>query len=229
MGQRRRGKLRPGVILQSWWPMFFCIDVLFRIQMPASPRHRARCNRHEARAGMVALIYRVVSCGSAVLLSEIVSLPACAAKYSPLCRFSEPLGPAGFQCYKRDRSNVLFFAVHNGAAVPNPEPVRFIFVRPRELGPRTSHFRVDRKRYHLRSYHLPRSCCNCAVARLASRTRGAQLLQSSGPRLASMLRCRLACVLPPSSLDPRLASGAFAVAKDENRDRFVGQAPIEQP
>ena len=28
--------------------------------------------------------------------------------------------------------------------------------------------------------------------------------------------------LPSSSLDPRLASGAFAVAKDENRERFIG-------
>ena len=37
-----------------------------------------------------------------------------------------------------------------------------------------------------------------------------------------MLRCKLACLLPPSSLDPRLASGAFAVAKDEGRDRFIG-------
>ena len=33
---------------------------------------------------------------------------------------------------------------------------------------------------------------------------------------------RLACALPPTSLDPRLAFGAFAVAKDENRDRFIG-------
>ena len=30
-----------------------------------------------------------------------------------------------------------------------------------------------------------------------------------------------ACILPPSSLGPRLASGAFAVAKDEGRDRFI--------
>ena len=37
-----------------------------------------------------------------------------------------------------------------------------------------------------------------------------------------MLRCKLACVLPPSSFDPRLASGAFAVSKDEDRDRFIG-------
>ena len=35
-------------------------------------------------------------------------------------------------------------------------------------------------------------------------------------------RGKLACVLPPSSLDSRSASGAFAVAKDENRDRFTG-------
>ena len=35
-----------------------------------------------------------------------------------------------------------------------------------------------------------------------------------------MLRCKLARVPPPSSLDPRLVSGAFAVVKDENRNRF---------
>ena len=31
-----------------------------------------------------------------------------------------------------------------------------------------------------------------------------------------------ACILPPSSLDPRLASGAFALAKDESCDRYMG-------
>ena len=34
--------------------------------------------------------------------------------------------------------------------------------------------------------------------------------------------CRLACILPPSSRDPRLASGAFAVVENEGRDRFIG-------
>ena len=34
--------------------------------------------------------------------------------------------------------------------------------------------------------------------------------------------CKLACILPPSSLDPRFASGAFTAAKDESRDRFIG-------
>ena len=37
-----------------------------------------------------------------------------------------------------------------------------------------------------------------------------------------LLRCKLACVLPPSSLDFRSASGAFDVAKNENRGRFIG-------
>ena len=37
-----------------------------------------------------------------------------------------------------------------------------------------------------------------------------------------MLRCKLARILPPSSVNPRLASGAFAVAEDESRDRFIG-------
>ena len=37
-----------------------------------------------------------------------------------------------------------------------------------------------------------------------------------------MLRCKLACTLPSSSLDTSLASGSFAVAKDESRDRSTG-------
>ena len=37
-----------------------------------------------------------------------------------------------------------------------------------------------------------------------------------------MLRSRLACILPPSSLGPRVASGAFAVVGDEVRDQFIG-------
>ena len=40
--------------------------------------------------------------------------------------------------------------------------------------------------------------------------------------IRGMLRCKLAYKMPPSSLDPRLASGAFAVAKDEGRDGFIG-------
>ena len=36
-----------------------------------------------------------------------------------------------------------------------------------------------------------------------------------------MLRCKLACILSLSSLDPRLASGALAAVKDESVDRFI--------
>ena len=37
-----------------------------------------------------------------------------------------------------------------------------------------------------------------------------------------MSPCKLTCTFPSSSLDPRSASGAFAVAKEEDRDRFIG-------
>ena len=94
-------------LLQNGWPVFFCITVspfsretVFtklvseeiaaarsrhnsrrrRIPMPASPHHRARCNRHESRAGIVALTYCCVvrlSNGGLGPPDEIVSLPAC--------------------------------------------------------------------------------------------------------------------------------------------------------
>ena len=79
---RPRGHARQFPQHQSGWPLFFALMSSFSreteftkfvsreiatarsghkswrrwIPMPASPRHRARCNRHEARAGFVALI-----------------------------------------------------------------------------------------------------------------------------------------------------------------------------
>ena len=47
------------------------------------------------------------------------------------------------------------------------------------------------------------------------------LLEPNGSGCAcarGMLRCKLACMLPPSSPDPRFASGAFAVAGNEGRN-----------
>ena len=78
-GHTRRGKLRPGRDLhepgparprvrshcfprqQNGWCTFFAVrsshnSRLCRIPMPASPRHRARCNRHEARSGIIAFV-----------------------------------------------------------------------------------------------------------------------------------------------------------------------------
>ena len=115
-------------------------------------------------------------------------------------------------------------------------------MRPRELGLRTSPFRVDRNRYRLRTHQFPRSCCNCTATRLASRTvwrttfailriptrlvtSPHSLLWPNNKGVLAFAVCDVAnwaCILPPSSLDPRLASRAFAVAKDEGRDRLIG-------
>ena len=55
------------------------------------------------------------------------------------------------------------------------------------------------------------------------RSRGAPHRRPSGACVRRMLRCKLACtLLPSSSLDSRLASGAFAAAKAEGRDRSMG-------
>ena len=84
------------------------------------------------------------------------------------------------------------------------------------------------------------SCCDSTITRLASRevhdfrnpedpdalsddsSSFAVTQQQWRACIRRMSRCNLACMLSPSSLDPRLASGAFAVAKDESRPRFVG-------
>ena len=52
-----------------------------------------------------------------------------------------------------------------------------IFHATQRTGPTTSHLRGNRKRHHFRSRQCPCSCCNCTIARSASRL-GALLLQS---------------------------------------------------
>ena len=83
-----------------------------RIPMPASPRRRARCDRHEARAGTAAFLSCCLvrlSNGGLCLLDEIVSLPACTQRF--ICRGAasasrlDPLGGEG------GRSNALFFSL----------------------------------------------------------------------------------------------------------------------
>ena len=67
------------------------------------------------------------------------------------------LDPLALSGDERGRCKALFFAVLDRTSTSDPETVNF-FWRPRELGLRTHPFRVDCKRYHLRSYQLPRSC-----------------------------------------------------------------------
>ena len=114
-------------------------------------------------------------------------------------------------------------------------------MRPRELGLRSNYLGGNRTRYHLRSHQFHRSRCKCTIARLASPCVAHDFCNPQNPDalgddssffavtqqqwracVRRMSRCGLACILPPSALDPGLASGAFAVATDENRDRFIG-------
>ena len=107
-----------------------------RIQMPASPRRRARCNRHEARAGTVALIpcclVRLCTGGSGSP-GEIVSLPALTQQIirrGAAC--ASRLDPLAFSGDQRGRSKALFCAVLHGTSISDPEPVQFFI--PRQLG-----------------------------------------------------------------------------------------------
>ena len=133
-GQGRWGKLRPGrdtcntgpacscdrgrhlpLHQSGGWPMFFALlssltarsrhtSKRRRIPMPASPRRRARSNRHEALSGIVALIscclVLLITAGGLGPPGEIVTLPACTQQISRrgAALASEPPGPA---CEKR--------------------------------------------------------------------------------------------------------------------------------
>ena len=85
--------------------------------MTASPRHRAPCNRHEARAGLLPS-YRVVSYGSAIEAwppSESVSLPACTQRRIRRgAALASSLDPLAFSGDLRGRCKALFYAVVNG-------------------------------------------------------------------------------------------------------------------
>ena len=146
--------------------------------------------------------YRAVSYGSAMgglgLPGETVSLPACTQR--SICRgaaSASRLGPQAFSGDKRGRSKALFFAAQRDIHF-RPRTCQF-FMRPRELGLRTHPFRLGDDSS---PFAVPQQQW-CACSR-------------------RMLRCTLACILPSSSSDPRLASGSFTVAKDKNRDRFIG-------
>ena len=143
-----------------------------RIPMPTSPRHRARCNHHEAPAGTVAF----VSCCIVLLnngglgpLDEIaLSLPTC--MQLSICRRAALAGrhdPLAFSGDKRGRSCAQRSICYRSRTCQ-------IFMRRSELGQPAKYLRDNRKRYHIRSHQLPCSRCNCTVARLASLTRGAR-------------------------------------------------------
>ena len=150
-----------------------------RIPMPSSLRRLARCNRREARAGFVALTWCCLvslSTGGLGLPGEIISLPACTQRSIRRGAASASRqDPLAFLQARPQQSTVCHCARQN---IHLRSRTSRFFVRPGELGLRTSHFRVDWKRYHLRSHQLPRSRCKCTAARLASCMRGSRFLQS---------------------------------------------------
>ena len=110
--------------------------------MPANPRHRARCDRHEARAGIVALISCCLvrpSAGGLGPLGEIVTaqqwrfgppdeiaLSSSLCTQRSICRgaaLASRLDPLTLSGDTRGSSKSLFFAVLNGTFIPDPEPV----------------------------------------------------------------------------------------------------------
>ena len=146
-----------------------CIDVPFhsrhtskrrRFPMPASPRRRARCNRHEARVGIVALISCCLvrlSNGGLRPPGENVSLPACTMRR--ICRGSAPasrLDPLAISVAIIAAAAKLFFRCAQRNIYYRSRTCQF-FMRPREPGLRTKHLRDSRKRHHLRSHQLSRS------------------------------------------------------------------------
>ena len=194
----------------------------------------AHCDRHETRAGIVAL-----ESGSALeiwaFLMKSLSLPMCTKQTT--CRGAAPasrLDPLALRGDTRGRSKALIFAVLNGASFTDPELVMFSR-NPENL--RTKYLRNNRKSHHLRPNQIPRSRCNCTHCSSgflhAGRTTFANLrtrrawsrffiLRQSSGYVHTTLRCWLACISPPSSPNPRLASEFFALVKDESSDRFIG-------
>ena len=90
--------------------------------MPASPRRRARCNRHEARTGIVALIacclVRIGTGGSGPPGETALSLPACTQRRIRCgAALASRLDPVAFRDDKRGRSKALCCAVLNGTAM----------------------------------------------------------------------------------------------------------------
>ena len=114
---------------------------------------------------------------------------------------------------KRGRSTALFFAVLNGTSTSDPEPVNFSY-DPENA----SYLRVSRKRHHLRSHQFSSRAAilpllgwfPACVAHVFCNPEDPDALGDDSSFFAvtqqqwrawfrRMLRCKLACILPPTS------------------------------
>ena len=96
-----------------------------RVPMPASRRHRARCDLHEARAGIVGLISCcLVRPSTGGLGPPDETLPACTQRRIRRgAALESRLDPLSFSD-QRGRCKAVFLAVLNGTAISDPEPAR---------------------------------------------------------------------------------------------------------
>ena len=126
--------------------------------------------------------YRVVSYGSPMevwaLLVRSLSLPAYTQRSirrgAALASRLDPLASSGGE---HGRCKTQFFAVLNGTAISDPEPVRFSCDPGNWAHSQATSESTAKDIIHLSKYQLPRPCCSCAAARLASRMCGARFLQ----------------------------------------------------
>ena len=89
------------------------------------PRRRARCNWHEARAGLSPLCRVVVrvSTGGLGPIGEIVSLLACTQRTRRGVPLASRLDLLAFSGDKCGRSKALFYVVLDGTSISDPERV----------------------------------------------------------------------------------------------------------
>ena len=170
---------------------------------------------------------------------EIVSLPARTQRRNRRgAAFANGLDPLAFRGDERGRCKALFCVVVNGTIGLRSRPCLF-FTQPESTANDIIFPRIS---FAARATVVPvldwlPACvaddfCNPEDHHALGDDSSffAVTQQQWRACVRRMVRCTLACVLPPSFLDPTVASGAFAVAKDENRDRFIGdRRPFEQP
>ena len=181
---------------QSGWPMFFTLVSSFsretdftkfvseeiasarsrhnsrrrRIPMPARLRHRARCNRTEARAGIIALL----SCCLVRLSNEGLAL------FMRLSHFLRESGEVSAVVPRWRAAQIRRISVgmseaaakHCFSLCSTKQPFQIQNLSnchaTQRTGPTDEPLRIDRKRYRLRSHQICRSCCTCTATRLAS-------------------------------------------------------------
>ena len=208
--------------------------------MLSNPRHRALCDRHDARP-----LYRVVSYGPAMwvwaLLTRSRSHLACTQRSiclgAALASHLDPLTLSGDKRGLAKLCDLLcpkehLFQIHNLSVVhptqttgptddtPSETSAKDIISARISFSPRAAIFPLlDRlPRCVAHDFSNPKN----AVALGHDSSFFAVTQQQWRACVRRLLRCRRTCILLPSSRDPRLASGAFAAAKYEGRDRFIG-------